>query len=218
MRRGLLLGPLLALLFAPAALASRVTGTLEYCMEGDVCRYFPEPRLRVSFVAEPRERNSPAVRIAGETVTVDDPGSTIAAGGQCRSASPHEAVCKATVPIDGVQPVLVSTGDLADSVTAADAAVYRLGSGDDVARGGRAADTFSGGSGDDRLDGGAGRDLLTGGRGRDVIGGGSGNDRIRAHDHRRDRVRCGRGFDRVSADRFDLLSGCERVHYPRRRR
>jgi len=76
------------------------------------------------------------------------------------------------------------------------------GSGRDRLRGGPASDIVGGGSGADRLSGGAARDLIIGG---------SGNDRINAIDGRRDRIRCGRGRDRVLADRADAVAGCERV-------
>ena len=52
---------------------------------------------------------------------------------------------------------------------------------------------------------------MSGGPGRDSIATGAGNDRIEAADGRRDRVRCGPGNDSVTADRIDLLSGCENV-------
>ena len=40
---------------------------------------------------------------------------------------------------------------------------------------------------------------------------GRGNDRIFARDGRKDRISCGSGRDRVSADKIDVLTGCERV-------
>jgi Ca2+-binding RTX toxin-like protein len=95
------------------------------------------------------------------------------------------------------------------------------GSGADEVRGGAGNDSARGGSGDDRLFGGGGRDvlrgrsgddLLKGGSGRNRLSGGPGNDRIRARNGAVDRIRCGRGFDRVRADRGDRVSrGCERV-------
>jgi hypothetical protein len=44
-----------------------------------------------------------------------------------------------------------------------------------------------------------------------LIDGGAGADIIDAVDGRADRVRCGSGRDRVRADKFDRLRGCERV-------
>jgi Ca2+-binding RTX toxin-like protein len=74
-------------------------------------------------------------------------------------------------------------------------------------------DVLSGSSGDDHLVGGVGSDRLTGGTGADRLSGGSGNDRLGARDGRRDKVACGPGRDRVSADRGDRVSrDCEVVH------
>ncbi|HUR49137.1 MAG TPA: hypothetical protein VMY88_06350 [Acidimicrobiales bacterium] len=63
--------------------------------------------------------------------------------------------------------------------------------------------------------GGAGADQLRAGLGRDHVAGGPGNDRIQVsaglgRRGERDFVQCGRGFDRVIADRSDVLHGCER--------
>jgi hypothetical protein len=43
------------------------------------------------------------------------------------------------------------------------------------------------------------------------VNGGAGNDDISARDARRDVVDCGRGSDRVTADRIDVLRHCESV-------
>ena len=119
-------------------------------------------------------------------------------------------------------------------------------SGDDRLFGGRGRDRLFGGNGDDLLLGGAGPDLISGGRGRDRLFGGlgdrlfgeegndriylpkaakkvdagPGDDRVNAANGRRDVVNCGAGRDRVRADRFDRLRGCERVTRlkPKRRR
>ena len=101
--------------------------------------------------------------------------------------------------------------------------------GDDVLRGlggrdclygGAGSDRLLGGSGDDVLSGGLGPDRLIDGRGRDTFHGGLGNDRIDARDvtaagaRRGDTVDCGRGFDRVHADRADHVArDCERVFW-----
>ena len=94
------------------------------------------------------------------------------------------------------------------------------GPGRDRLSGGSGADRLSGGSGNDFLAGGAGRDALLGGAGADRLGGGAardsfdagaGNDVINARDRVRETVRCGRGRDRVIADRRDRVRGCERV-------
>jgi hypothetical protein len=53
---------------------------------------------------------------------------------------------------------------------------------------------------------------MSGGKGRDDINSGTGNDVISSRDGQRDVVTCGRGFDRVRADRKDHVSkSCESV-------
>jgi RTX calcium-binding nonapeptide repeat (4 copies) len=89
--------------------------------------------------------------------------------------------------------------------------------GDDSLSGSSGEDALSGGTGDDALSGGSGDDSLTGGSGEDHLAGGSGNDQISARDGARDRIDCGRGRDRVAADRRDRVSAdCERVTRGRR--
>lgn len=75
----------------------------------------------------------------------------------------------------------------------------------------RRNDRLLGGKGNDVLTGRSGADRLTGGPGRDSIDGGAGNDTIHSRDRQRDIVRCGKGRDRVTADRKDRVLGCERV-------
>ncbi|HTN25147.1 MAG TPA: calcium-binding protein, partial [Solirubrobacteraceae bacterium] len=114
------------------------------------------------------------------------------------------------------------------------------GSGDDNVHGEDGRDELFGGTGDDRLDGGDGRDMLAagpgndrivggpgadrlfgeagkdriiGGSGANTIDGGSGNDSIEARNGTVDTILCGKGIDRVRADRVDKLSACERVTY-----
>jgi len=81
----------------------------------------------------------------------------------------------------------------------------------DLLAGGQHGDRLLGGRGEDRLFGESGKDRLVGGRGRDFLDGGTGNDSIDVADGERDRVLCGKGRDRVRADRIDTLNGCERV-------
>jgi len=85
------------------------------------------------------------------------------------------------------------------------------GGGDDRLYGDAGNDTVDGELGNDLVDGGAGADRLTGGDGRDRIVGRGGADRIHSRDGARDRVDCGKGRDRVVADRKDRLRACERV-------
>lgn len=56
-----------------------------------------------------------------------------------------------------------------------------------------------------------GRDQLRGTSGTDRVLAGAGNDSIMVRDHRLDVVSCGAGRDRVVADHFDRLAGCERI-------
>jgi Ca2+-binding RTX toxin-like protein len=102
------------------------------------------------------------------------------------------------------------------------------GRGNDRLAGESSADRISGGSGNDRIRGGSGNDVirgasgndrLLGDTGRDRIFGGPGKDVVLAVDGQRDRIRCGRGFDRVVADRIDRVGrDCERVRRVRKKR
>jgi Ca2+-binding RTX toxin-like protein len=85
------------------------------------------------------------------------------------------------------------------------------GAGGDRLEGGGAADRVAGGSGADVLLAGGGNDIVTDSAGRNKVDAGSGADVISVRNGARDTVRCGKGRDRVSADRFDKLSGCEKV-------
>jgi Ca2+-binding RTX toxin-like protein len=82
------------------------------------------------------------------------------------------------------------------------------GSEDDTMIGGPGHDALFGERGADRMFGRQGRDRLSAGRGRDEVFAGRGNDRVNSRDGRRDRVRCGAGFDVVLADSLDLLFAC----------
>ena len=89
---------------------------------------------------------------------------------------------------------------------------YEAGSGyDDVIEGLAGNDTLLGGAGYDRISGGRGNDVIFGGSGADRLLGGPGSDTINAADGERDVVDCGPGRDRVIADPFDVVSGCEVV-------
>jgi Ca2+-binding RTX toxin-like protein len=84
--------------------------------------------------------------------------------------------------------------------------------GDDSRRGVGGDDRLAGNSGNDLLTGGPGNDRLSAGGGHNRLYGGLGNDRLKAVNHQRDRLSCGRGLDSVRADRIDRVFGCERVH------
>ena len=83
--------------------------------------------------------------------------------------------------------------------------------GDDILRGLAGDDCLSGANGKDKLRAGRGDDKLTGGTGKDELDAGAGDDTVKARDNRRETVRCGKGTDRVTADRDDKLIGCETV-------
>jgi hypothetical protein len=84
------------------------------------------------------------------------------------------------------------------------------GRGNDRLLGGTGKDRLSGGPGRDRLAGGAGGDWLSGGKGTNSISAGPGNDVIDSANRTPERISCGRGRDRVRADRSDILEDCER--------
>jgi Ca2+-binding RTX toxin-like protein len=83
--------------------------------------------------------------------------------------------------------------------------------GDDTLTGGDGDDVLIGGPGKDKLNGGKGNDTLIGNAGKDSLVGGPGNDKINSRDGVGELVKCGPGKDRVTADKKDRLSGCERV-------
>jgi hypothetical protein len=83
-------------------------------------------------------------------------------------------------------------------------------SGSDLIRGGRGNDKIFGGAGNDCLYGEAGNDKLDGGKGRDTLSGGPGNDTINSKDGVAEKVNCGKGRDKVKADKKDKLTGCEK--------
>jgi Ca2+-binding RTX toxin-like protein len=86
------------------------------------------------------------------------------------------------------------------------------GAGDDRVSGSSGNDRLAGSSGGDAVNGSHGNDTITPGTGRDTVRGDDGNDRISARDNTRDRIDCGGGRDRVTADRADQVSrDCERV-------
>jgi hypothetical protein len=75
-------------------------------------------------------------------------------------------------------------------------------------------DTFLGGPGADVADLGPGNDVVDPGPGSDFVLGGDGDDTVAARDGFGDVVECGPGNDTVTADRVDVLSGCENVSLP----
>jgi hypothetical protein len=94
------------------------------------------------------------------------------------------------------------------------------GTGNDLLRGGIDRDRLYGGPGNDLLDGYADGDRLYGGLGNDTLKGGSGvntyqggpgRDYVDSFNGRLETVDCGRGRDRVVADKHDTLRHCEKV-------
>ena len=101
------------------------------------------------------------------------------------------------------------------------------GAGNDGVQGGEDSDSVLGGSGNDFVDGGPGPDKILGGEGNDylidgprrsgatdTLTGGEGNDVLNPFNKPANRgvVTCGRGFDRVLADRADVVAlDCEKV-------
>jgi hypothetical protein len=84
---------------------------------------------------------------------------------------------------------------------------------DDVIHAGDGGDFFvAGGKGEDDIYGGDGNDWLFGDQGEDVLYGGDGNDHLEAdEDGQRDKLYCGEGKDRYSADKIDYVhSSCEK--------
>lgn len=132
----------------------------------------------------------------------------------------------------------LSGGSGRDSLDGGSSGDRLLGaSGNDKLSGGTGKDRLFGGSGNDRLSGGSGGDLLAAGSGNDSLRGGKGdklfgekgndklfagkgvksvdagggNDTVNVANGRKDVVNCGKGRDRVRADRSDRLQRCERV-------
>jgi Ca2+-binding RTX toxin-like protein len=108
----------------------------------------------------------------------------------------------------------VKRGTAADDVlvgTNAGDNLIGLGGADSLSgRGG--PDCLAGGRGDDWLSGGSGNDTINTGRGSNVVRAGSGNDSVSARNGRRDTIDCGAGRDTVTADKKDVLTGCDKRH------
>jgi Ca2+-binding RTX toxin-like protein len=85
--------------------------------------------------------------------------------------------------------------------------------GNDTLTGHAGNDVEHGGVGNDTILGGTGHDHLTGGAGHDTIIAGAGNDTVHVKDGKVDQVDCGLGSDHVTADRSDVLKGCEIVKH-----
>jgi Ca2+-binding RTX toxin-like protein len=126
--------------------------------------------------------------------------------------------------------------------------VLRSAGGNDNVKGGAGNDKVDAGAGNDRVKGGPGNDLIVGGAGKDVLAGNGGNDRINARERqkklafslgswidsatidlsqveafanknkKRDKVTCGKGNDKVKADKQDkVATDCEWVNGRRKK-
>ena len=153
-----LLAAVLALVLAPAAIASTVTVTNN------------GSRLSVSSTGNERNQIAVAYDGAADRYTVTD-SAGLDANGACERASAMVATC----PGSGIRGITVSGGAGGDLLT--------LGPSDPPAveatiNGGSGDDTLFGGPANDALDGSSGRDNLDGAGGADELRGGSGNDTV----------------------------------------
>jgi hypothetical protein len=219
MRRVLLTACAALLFVAPAAGAAELSGRLVYCTGDDICRYFPNPRLDVTFTAAPGERNEVRMAPHPEGVRIVDAGASITTGPFCRAVTPSEARCGPPAPEGLVATVF--TGDGPDSAFADIGTVF-LGPGRD--HGYAEGASIDGGPGDDRLisataanslAGGSGGDYLSGIGGDETFAGGPGSDRIVARGGA-DRIEAGSGPDVVAGgaggDEIYAGSGDDLVH------
>ena len=205
---------------APAASAGEVSGRLVFCTGSDICRYFSEPRLEVTFQAAPGEANELRMVPDPDGVRIVDSGAEIVAGAFCRVVAPNDARCGPPAPEgllataltgDGSDRVIARVGNVVlgpgrDFGVVVGATVFG-GSGDDMVRakgtgaivtGDAGADEVLGFGGDQYLAGGSGRDHVIGGPGADRIEAGRGGDTI-AGGTGRDDISAGAGDDFVRA-------------------
>jgi Ca2+-binding RTX toxin-like protein len=210
MRRALLAGCALALLAANIAWAGEVSGRLVFCEGDDICRYFPQPRLDVTFRAAAGERNELRVAPDPNGVRIVDPGAPVQTGDFCTATSPNEVSCGPPAP-EGLV-VTAFTGDRADTALAGLGILF-LGDGPDhgIAEGA----TIDGGRGDDRLISATGGNLLSGGPGNDHLSGAEADDTL-AGEAGRDLVVGLGGADRIeggpSADRLAGGAGRDEIY------
>lgn len=212
MRRALGIALAALLVAVPAASAGEVSGRLVFCTGDDICRYFPEPRLEVTFRATPGERNELSLLPDPGGVRLVDAASAIQTGTFCTAATPNEARCGPPAPSGLITTAF--TGDGADSVFA-DLGTVFLGRGRD--HGVAEVATLNGGPGNDRLISATGGNLLAGGAGRDHLSGtgaeetmvgGPGKDLVVARGGA-DRIEAGPGPDFVAggAGRDEIYAG-----------
>jgi Ca2+-binding RTX toxin-like protein len=109
----------------------------------------------------------------------------------------------------GVKAVIPNSGFSQDNGEAGEH--DQIGADVENLTGGAGADTLTGNDAANVLQGMDGKDVLDGGRGSDTISGGAGNDQLSSRDGTADSDDCGAGFDGVTADSVDTLTGCEQV-------
>jgi RTX calcium-binding nonapeptide repeat (4 copies) len=218
-RRAFSTACLMLFLAAPAAWAGNVSGELAFCEGGDFCRYFPEPRLEVTFLAREGERNDLRMLADPGGVRIADTGAPIEVGAYCTSVDPNDAVCGPPAPSGLLAAAF--TGDGPDAAFARTGSVF-LGLGRDHGLaagtsmdGGPGSDTLIGVSGASLLTGGAGHDRLSGAGGGEALGGGSGKDLI-AGGAGADGIEAGSGADFVAGgpgrDQIYAGSGDDLIH------
>jgi hypothetical protein len=222
MRRIAMSACALLLLGLPAgeATAGDVAGELVFCTGSDICRYFSQPRLEVTFQATPGERNNLRILPHADGLRIVDSGSAIVPGPSCTAVDPNDVRCGPPAPAGLLASAFTGNGP--------DAAFTRvgyvdLGPGRDLGiavsasvRGGPASDelrawgegslaygdagrdTLLAFGGDQYLSGGSGRDFISGGAGGDLITAGPGADQI-SGGHGRDEISAGAGRDFVRA-------------------
>lgn len=209
--RALLLACALALVAASTAAAGTVSGRIVYCDSGDECRYFGDPRLDVTYLAAPGQRDEVRVLPHPSGVRIVD-AHGIEVGPFCTAVNDHDARCGPPAP-EGLL-MIARTGDGADLGFTHTGSLI-LGSGNDTGIA-YAASVF-GGSGDDDLRGFGDGALIVGGPGDDkhlaffgdqIIQAGPGNDYVYAGIGD-DRAEGGPGRDQIGGSHGDdeLASG-----------
>jgi Ca2+-binding RTX toxin-like protein len=126
----------------------------------------------VDYAAAPGEVNRLTAGVSGATVTLADPGATIAPRGGCTAVDAHTVRCAGSAV-----SAALDNGDDTATVTGALPVHLDGGAGADRLTGGSASDTLEGGPGADVLSGGAGEDRLAGDGPALAVAGG-GDDRL----------------------------------------
>ncbi len=206
-----------------------VTGTTTYALQNSVA-VGASVACRITAVSSEGSvaATSSAVSVGASstTGTSSTTGATTSAADVCENlAGTQESVPTGLVLLAG-NCIGSSGNDTIVGTNGADA--INGGAGNDRISGGSGNDKLSGGTGNDIVNGDAGNDRITGGGGNDALVGGSGNDFFDARDSARnagrfsrlaqrakakDSVNCGKGKDRVKADRNDKVAkNCEIVN------